>query len=167
MNPFFQITNDLTDGAKAMAGAVSGIADLATGIKSLVQSSKRSGGPEVEAAVNQLLLAVENARLQNRILEIALSRYQEEVHRAQEAQADLARYERCETPAGYFVLRLKDAESSAEPTHFICPKCYEERARSILQGGRFKKSCKKCGADFAFEPRPRKSVTIRSGWMQQ
>lgn len=43
------------------------------------------------------------------------------------------RYELKEFPAGPMVYQLKASDQSGEPPHRICPQCYQERHKAILQ----------------------------------
>lgn len=43
------------------------------------------------------------------------------------------RYSLTESPSGAYVYVLKKEFASGEPIHSICPKCYEESKKSILQ----------------------------------
>ena len=44
-----------------------------------------------------------------------------------------SRYELHELCPGVFVYALKENENDSEPAHYICPNCYQENRRSILQ----------------------------------
>ena len=54
--------------------------------------------------------------------------------------------------AGYVYLLRKEAAYENEPLHYICPKCYYHKIKSILQGiirGESKRDiCPECGATF-------------------
>jgi superfamily II helicase len=61
--------------------------------------------------------------------------------------------------ADVFAYVLKDDSGSSEPHHYICPKCYEDRIKSILQ----KETriplaevlvCARCGADIYLSGEP-------------
>jgi Zn finger protein HypA/HybF involved in hydrogenase expression len=47
--------------------------------------------------------------------------------------ADKQRYELKEVYRGAFAYVLKPAESSVEPTHWLCPTCYNRHQKTILQ----------------------------------
>lgn len=44
------------------------------------------------------------------------------------------RYELTEVAARVFVYALKSNAQGSEPSHWICPSCYQKRQKSILQG---------------------------------
>ncbi len=46
---------------------------------------------------------------------------------------EASRYQLYELCPGVLVYALKENESSTEPAHYICPNCYEENRKSILQ----------------------------------
>ena len=43
-----------------------------------------------------------------------------------------SRYQLHELCSGVFVYTLKEDENNSEPSHYICPNCYQERRKSIL-----------------------------------
>jgi hypothetical protein len=47
--------------------------------------------------------------------------------------ADAARYELRDLADGIFVYSLKADQRGNEPTHYLCPHCFGERKKSILQ----------------------------------
>ena len=73
--------------------------------------------------------------------------------------ADKSRYELCQTGDSYeagfaYRLRKEDVETS-EPIHHICPNCYEDRKKSILQK-RFRGmmavlECPRCSAEIRID----------------
>lgn len=92
----------------------------------------------------------------------ALTSQQEQldlIKRVQELEGTIAEYDNWETEKdryelheimrGSFAYRL--SEESTEPEHFICPNCYEDRQKSILQidavfvHATRKLSCSRCG----------------------
>lgn len=150
-----EAVNGAAQGAKAISSAIQGGAEILASLKALLQSPERRSDAEIEAAVTQLSHAMEHARLGNLFLDAQLALLQGEVARAQEAKEKLARYELWETQTGSFVYALRPDKAEGQPPHFICPNCYEQSKRSILQGGRQSKQCQECKATFDFaEPPP-------------
>lgn len=147
--------NGLIQGANGVTGTLKGAVDLIGSIKGLLKSPEGRSDAEIEAAVDRLELAVENARLGNALLELQVTQVSEAVRRAQEAQQQLDRYEMCETKAGNIVYRLREADSQGQPTHFICPNCYDNGRRRVLQGDSWFKTCKECRSRYEFtNPNP-------------
>lgn len=74
-------------------------------------------------------------------------------------EAELAKVDRWETKRqryilgelgeGKFAYRLREQEVGGEPVHWICPNCYEDRRRSILQVVNYTTyksyDCQRCG----------------------
>jgi len=49
-------------------------------------------------------------------------------------EAEKARYELVELYEGALAYAVKEAMRGGEPFHYICPACYQQRKKSILQG---------------------------------
>ena len=74
-------------------------------------------------------------------------------------EAEKARYELVNTSSdkGAFVYLLREETAGDEPLHYICPKCYNRRVKSILQSRmlrnyrvlHLKTSCPECGTEFS------------------
>lgn len=79
--------------------------------------------------------------------------------------AEKERYQLAEVAPGAFAYALKAGAEHGEPPHHICPACYEQRRKSILQGDLSKSirgtsgvlKCLACGATIrvSFRPAPR------------
>lgn len=149
-----QLLNGLSESASSISGAIRNAVDAVSALKALLKSPERRSDAEIEAAVAQVALAMENTKLNNRLLEMQVAILADAIRSANEAQAQLDRYALWETEEGNFVYKLKDAYRETEPPHFICPHCYGEGRRSILQGGGHFKFCKACKARFNFAPTP-------------
>lgn len=90
------------------------------------------------------------------------SKHVDEIRHLQAEVADLKRrqleeerYELFELSPGTFVYRLKAQAEAAEPQHAVCPNCFQEGRKSILQFGytggmamRAAFSCHRCKGDF-------------------
>lgn len=150
----FETLNGLTQTASGVTTALKGATDLVGSIKAMLQAPERRGDADIEAAVERLALTMENARLHNALLEAAVQKLQQDLRRAQEAEANLQAYELHATPGGAVVYALKDAENAGQPAHFICANCREEGRRSILQGGAIVKACPRCKTRFAMQLTP-------------
>lgn len=67
------------------------------------------------------------------------------------------RYELHELAPGTLVYRLKESEQGSEPIHHICPNCYEQGFRSLIQASKSPSfhehfTCPKCNANFIGKP---------------
>lgn len=97
----------------------------------------------MEAQSSILLLHTEKASLAARIAE----------YEAFSSEAE--RYALQELPTGTLVYSLKESMAGAEPIHHLCPKCFSERKKSILQpttSSRAVYICHGCQARFGFIP---------------
>lgn len=146
--------SDMAQTAASAAGSVRQAAEAFTALKGLSKSPEKRSEAEVEAAMAKVALAIDNARLSNQLLEAQVVMLTDNIRKANEAQAQLERYQLWETPAGNFVYRLKDTDAAGEPAHLICPNCHADGRRSILQGDRHIKRCKVCKTSFDVEPWP-------------
>lgn len=69
--------------------------------------------------------------------------------------AEKQRYDLQEIDSGVLAYRIKPSMQGSEPDHYICPRCYEDRAKSILQAatrnpGRWAiHMCPRCKTEFA------------------
>lgn len=150
----FELMKGLSDTVARAAGAVRQVADAFASLKGVTKSPHGRSEAEVEAAIAQVTLAIENANLNNRLLDAQVAMLADAIRKANEAQAQLDRYQLWETEMGNLVYRLKDTERGDEPSHFICPSCHGEGRRSILQGQRWSKKCESCESVFLFERQP-------------
>ncbi|TKI08652.1 hypothetical protein [Martelella alba] len=85
---------------------------------------------------------------------------------------DESRYSLCALPTGTFVYRLNEAHRATEPVHDLCPNCYGQHIKSILQFGGYKNShktlqCPRCQTEILSELVPLKIPVVprlKSGW---
>lgn len=59
---------------------------------------------------------------------------EKEVVRMKNWEAEKARYELVALHDGALAYAVKEAMRGAEPAHYICPTCYQQDKKSILQG---------------------------------
>lgn len=58
-----------------------------------------------------------------------------EVLKLKDMKAELSRYELKQLPPGTLVYALKETDQRGEPSHYICPTCYQRGKKSLLQEG--------------------------------
>lgn len=162
MNFDYETINQLAQGTTSVSGALDGVARVVRSFKELLQSPKGASDAEIEAAVEKLALTVENAKLQNSLLQAQVALLDNEVRRAQEAQEKLDAYELRITALGAVVYALKVGQGQLEQSHVICAHCYEDGRRSILQGDAFQKTCPRCKTHFAIANMPIPQAPPRS-----
>lgn len=153
------------------------IAELGAGIGSLKAALDIAKG--LNAAAGAVALNGAKIGLQGAIIEA-----QESLLAAQEAQTanlkrideletrivqldawegEKQRYQLCEFPTGALAYALKADDASGEPPHRICPACYQEGNKSILQttarhGGGERVECPRCGTKLKLSPFPSPGV---------
>ena len=89
----------------------------------------------------------EQARLLARIKEV-----EGEAKRTEHWEKDKARYELTDRGGPKVYMLRKDSRQEDEPTHFLCPTCYESDVKSILQvcliTSKLNSRCLKCDKTF-------------------
>jgi hypothetical protein len=118
----------------AVAAGLKPTVDLAESLLKLIGGGK--GRDEAIKLYGQIVsahqsaLAAQSAQValieEKRALEAKLAEFEEWDRTKQ-------RYELQPVGHGAFVYVVKEGERRAEPPHSICPNCYEQRRRSILQ----------------------------------
>lgn len=91
-----------------------------------------------------------------------------------EWKSTAARYKLVDYGAGTFAYELRPEAANGEPSHRLCPVCFEQRRRSLLQfQGRTASAqdfykCSPCGQDYFFGAKQASSFGVsrvnRSGW---
>jgi len=75
----------------------------------------------------------------------------------QEWDSEAARYHLVELVDGIFVYALKPEQQAGEPAHYLCPHCFGEKRRSILQrpgADHTNYVCHACKLDIRPKPTP-------------
>lgn len=133
----------------------SAIGQLASGVdrvKGLFQRSEAGTDPEIKLALADLTDQVANAKVANAELKVELSALQQALREANAFKTDLERYELHETPLGSVIYRLRDEMQNDEPLHYLCPRCVEDKTKSILQGHEGYRECPVCKTGFKMTP---------------
>ena len=127
-------------------GAFKSMLDLAKGLKDLSDATARN------AAVIELQTQILTAQEAQSSLVARVRELEEEVRGFERWDAEKERYELRQHPhANVMTYELKDGMQPAEPAHSICPDCYQQRIKSILQhvtrypGMADVAQCQRCG----------------------
>jgi DNA-directed RNA polymerase subunit M/transcription elongation factor TFIIS len=117
--------------AEGMAGlgALKTAFDMAKGLKDIDNAVSRN------AAVIELQEKILTAQQAQSALIERVDKLEKEVAGFEAWDAEKNRYQLKDFGGGTFAYELKPAEARGEPMHRICPACYEQRHRSILQFG--------------------------------
>lgn len=121
--------------------------------------------------LQQKIIEAQQAAMQSNERQSSLQRQVDELR---DAKADLSRYRLVDHGDETFVYELKDGDASGDPPHKICPRCFLNNKKSVLQfvrthNGQRKYKCPECGEEFSLGMRVKKSPSGRSGgptgWM--
>lgn len=140
-----------------IAGAyntLKGAAEIAQGLLTLktdaAVSAKAVELNRVIGDVQQQLFTVQadHATMAGRIREI-----EAEIVRVKDWSNEKERYELHELAPGTLTYRVKPSMRDSEPVHDICPNCYEDSIKSILQDSGIKEShhmlwCPRCKSEY-------------------
>ena len=101
-------------------------------------------------------LAAEKDKIQKELIEI------------QDWTVDAARYEMTEVVSGIIFYKLKAGQAGSEPSHYLCPNCFMNRKKSLLQrptNTSLEYKCHPCGftARTRSPQMPRGGVRVISG----
>lgn len=86
-----------------------------------------------------------------------VSQLEAEIAKFKNWEQEKERYELYQLTIGTLVYRIKPSMQGSEPIHHICPNCYEQGIKSILQYSAIKNlhssySCPRCKATFLGTP---------------
>src|SRR5690606_3853686 len=123
---------------------VTEIGGAMSGLKAAMDIAKGINAAAGEIAINEATIKLQRTILEAQEKLLAAQELQaEQSRRVEELEARLAqadawtrereRYVRREFPAGTFAYVLKDGDESGEPPHRLCPTCFEDGHKSILQ----------------------------------
>jgi hypothetical protein len=113
----------LTEGISILKSAF----DLAKGLKDLSSTASRN------AAIIELQEKILAAQTQQSALADYIRSLEADVAAFEKWDTEKQRYQLKEFGLGAFAYTLKADAQSSEPVHQICPTCYEDRRKSILQ----------------------------------
>lgn len=89
---------------------------------------------EIQSAILDIQEKLGDAQAERLDLLHQLDELKRKVRDFEEAKAALDKYELFEVRKGNFIYQLK-VPDGAEPTHYVCPKCYSEGKIGLLQAG--------------------------------
>ncbi|MFY1707417.1 hypothetical protein [Tritonibacter scottomollicae] len=140
-------TNTITDTlelAESGLRATNSVFNIAGRIKSLFQSPQTGSDEEMKALLSDLTLQVADAKLANAELKDKLTQLLEAHSAEQRTLAELDGYRITQTEARGVAYAPKDLPEDHPEFHFICPNCYEDRKKAILQTQGPKMVCGRC-----------------------
>ena len=108
--------------------------DLITLIyKSKVDRAITEKAQELNSQIILLQNVVFDLQTQNQSLLKETDDLKRQLAQMEQWQTEAARYELKELDAGVFVYALKPDLNTGEPVHWLCPNCYQQHQKSILQ----------------------------------
>lgn len=142
-------------------GALKTAFDIAKGLKDIDDAARRN------AAVIELQEKILYAQQSQSTLVERVHDLEKEVASFEQWEAEKKRYALTDFGASTFAYDLKPEAANGEPSHRICPSCYEKRQKSILQykfrsaTGRDRWKCSGCDKEFEFgHPQPPRSPRV-------
>jgi hypothetical protein len=122
---------------QAIASALSAINALKTIGEGIVAARDQLAFQEKLIAVHSALNAAQSTIIEVNEARASLSKkvdeLEEKIAQMSAWAAEKQRYELVNLAEGVFAYRLKADAANGEPVHEICPQCYEQRRKSILQ----------------------------------
>ena len=115
-----------------------------TGLRKVTDAAKGIMEAHADAKVRHMATELQGVilDLQARISEVQ-TQYQDVLDTKEDLKKQLATYDRWEQESARYTLsemargilayRLSPDQSSGEATHWLCPNCYQQRQKSILQ----------------------------------
>jgi hypothetical protein len=134
-------------------GAIKTAFDIAKGLKDIDDAASRN------AAVIELQEKILTAQTAQSTLIERIRELEKEVAGFETWDAEKQRYRLTDFGGNTFAYALKQEAANGEPSHRICPNCYEKRHRSILQFdfrtsvGQDKYKCPSCKTEYEFGSR--------------
>jgi hypothetical protein len=151
---------------EAFAGlsAIKTAFDIAKGLKDIDDATRRN------AAVIELQEKILSAQQTQSALVEQVRELEAQVVGFEKWDAEAKRYKLTDFGGNTLAYALKPEATSGEPPHRICPKCYEDKTKSILQYrtstafGQERYSCPNCKTDFDFGHRHRPDQSRGPSW---
>ncbi|WP_049249292.1 hypothetical protein [Neisseria elongata] len=136
-----------------IANAFTGLKEAGTLLKGFSQLKTDAEVAQKTIELNQIIAAVQNDLFEAQTAYSAavgrINELEKELMAIKDWSTEQQRYQLYELAPGSFVYRLKVEMAHGEPIHDICPQCYEQSIKSILQfngyeGAFHKYSCSCC-----------------------
>jgi hypothetical protein len=115
--------------------------ELLKGMKAVTDASRRA---ELSIELQQRIMDAQQAQ---QALIDKLKELQTAVDKFERWDVEAARYQLRDFGGQTFAYELRQSHANGEPTHLICPTCFQQRRKSILQFGGsniFKQKTYKC-----------------------
>ena len=104
-------------------------------LKTTVDSTVTQKAIELHSAIISLQTAMLSIQTQNQELLTENDQLKKELMAVKNWETEATKYHLAQIYPGTFVYAIKPDELSAQPSHWLCAKCYEGKQKSILQRG--------------------------------
>ena len=151
----------------SLFSAIKPVADIVKTLAPIVREAKSKGlDPQYADDLNNIIADMQGAVLDAQSDALTAQQIQaEQLAKIRELEQTIAEFENWEAEKaryklvsasrireGTFVYLLREEAAENEPQHYICPKCYEAKIKSILQLGLFyytlEAKCPECQTKF-------------------
>jgi hypothetical protein len=120
-----------------IAAAWSSTVAISKAIASALKTVKDAETKKAIAGIQDSLLDVQSklltAQSQYEALAEVKRELEQKIMQYEKWDSESTRYELKELAAGIFVYALKPDETRGEPLHWLCPNCFQQRQKSILE----------------------------------
>lgn len=168
MNESKSMLETLTDSSNA--DTLRTFAGIARDVVSLARKAQDSGADsdysnslqQLTRRMNEALIDVQAealAALREQAIQAAkIRQLEQKITEYERWESEKARYELADVGLSHLYLLRETSTPDMEPRHYICPRCYEDKMKSILQYGHRHGSytplvCPRCEAVFRFDRR--------------
>lgn len=118
----------------AIVSALNGIKELAKAVSnSKVDAALREQAIESNFAITDALNALITLHAKYQAVLHEKDELEKRLMEMENWNEEAAKYTLTEMVQGVFVYALKDDYKTTAPAHWLCPKCYEDKKKSILQ----------------------------------
>jgi DNA-directed RNA polymerase subunit M/transcription elongation factor TFIIS len=130
-------------------------------IDSKISSALREQAIESQSAIIQLQTAMMNMHAQYQTLLQEKNELKQQLIDIEDWNTEARKYSLEDIESGIFVYVLKPEEEATTPAHWLCPRCYYEKYKSILQRTGADSNgiifyCQKCGNTLRMHTTPGK-----------
>jgi len=145
----------------AISGAWAGLTAAKDITKALVDIKEMAAVTSKALELNGVILGVQDklfeARTERDEQQARIRELEKKLEKLETWEQEKQRYQLYELAESTYVYRVKPDSQGSEPMHDLCPNCYEQGIKSILQSAGIKGFfyaffCPRCRSDFRGDP---------------
>jgi regulator of replication initiation timing len=99
---------------------------------------------ELQSTIITLQNSIMSVQVQNQELLDENNRLKQQLAEAQNWEAEASKYSLKQSLSGCFVYALNNDQLNMQPYHWLCPHCFQDKQKSILQKGGREYLCPRC-----------------------